>query len=198
MNIVPLRSEHVDGVAALHTATLTGLITELGPPTARVFYGGSAESALALGFVAEENGRVIGFVLGSTSPRALKRDVVSRHPLAAAVAVSAGAITHPRAIGWLMKSAGGPDEGSYDSNAPELTYLGVAAEARGHGVGRQLVNAFTEALRARNVESYELSVDEDNASAISFYQRTGFTEVGRYREFGRVHLRLRRNTGVSA
>jgi ribosomal protein S18 acetylase RimI-like enzyme len=195
--IEPLRPEHVDAVADLHMATLTGLITVLGHATARSFYQGCAESPLAVGFVAIDDHRVEGFVLGSTAPAALKRDVVARRPIATAFAMTGGILRDPRAVAWLMKSFRGPDEGSYDADAAELTYLAVAPEARGHGAGKQLVDAFSTALRAKGIRSYELSVDDDNKGAAAFYERNGFAEIGRYREFGKVHIRYRRDTFVS-
>ena len=46
-------------------------------------------------------------------------------------------------------------------------------------------------MRAAGATSYELSVDHDNAGADAFYRRLGFTQVGKYREFGVDHRRYR-------
>ena len=194
MTIEPLRPEHVAAVADLHVANLTGLVTVLGPRTARAFYDGCAESPLAIGFVAIEDGRVLGFVLGSTVPGELKREVAARRPVATGFAMAAGILMNPRAFLWLVKSFRGPDEGSYDAAAAELTYIAVTPDAQRHGAGRQLVDAFTAALREKGVRSYDLSVDEDNTAAAAFYERNGFVRLGSYREFGKVHIRYRRNT----
>ena len=196
VKIEPLQSAHVRAVAELHVATLTGLVTMLGVRVARTFYEGCAESPLAIGFVAIDQGVVRGFVLGSTAPAQLKRDVIARHPVRTAYAMVAGALGEPSGLAWLARSFRGPDEGSYDMSAAELTYIAVDPVMQRHGAGGQLVDAFTTALRARGVRSYELSVDEDNPAAAKFYEHHGFVSVGRYREFGKVHIRYRRETAA--
>jgi ribosomal protein S18 acetylase RimI-like enzyme len=91
-----------------------------------------------------------------------------------------------------VKSFRGPDDGAYDPQVPELTYLATAEHHRGSGIGRQLVDAFDTAMRERGAPAFELSVDEDNQAAIAFYERLGFRLSGKYREFGIVHRRYRR------
>ena len=45
-------------------------------------------------------------------------------------------------------------------------------------------------IRWSKLQVTELSVDDVNAAAASFYERRGFTEIGRYRQFGALHRRL--------
>lgn len=189
--IVPLAPAHVKDVARLHCATLTGLLSRLGPCAASAYYTGCARSAAAAGFVFLEAGEVKGFVLGSLGPGDLQREVVRHNPVGVFLGVCAGVLRRPSALRWLARSFRGPDAGSYDATAPELTYLAVGVPWRGTGAGRRLVEAFTSALREAGATACELSVDADNAEAVAFYERLGFRPVGRYREFGVLHLRYR-------
>jgi len=189
--IVPLAREHAREVAALHVAALTGLVTELGPAAARAFYAGCAGAPAARGFVDLEGGVLRGFVLGSVDPGALRRDVLRRNPAGSLLGIAAGIARRPGAALHLMRSVRAPDGGSYDARSPELTYLAVAAAARGAGMGRALVTAFTASLREAGVRSYELSVDDGNAGAAAFYEKLGFVSTGTYREFGIEHRRYR-------
>lgn len=59
-----------------------------------------------------------------------------------------------------------------------LTFC-VAENARGHGLGRALLDAACDAARATGVGAMFLEVGERNASAIALYRELGFTEVGR-------------------
>jgi len=192
--IEPLARRHVMRVAELHCAALTGLLTALGPAAARAFYEGCTRVRSATGFVSVNAGGVEGFVLGSTQPDALKGEVLRANPFGTLAGLLAGVLRRPGAIRWLLKSGGGPDEGRYDATSPELTYLAVAREARGGGVGRQLVDAFTRAMGEAGAPAYDLSVDDDNEGAIAFYERSGFVMLGRYSEFGILHRRYRRAT----
>jgi ribosomal protein S18 acetylase RimI-like enzyme len=189
--IVPLAKGHIREVARLHCETLTGLLTELGEPAARSFYAGAVRVSSARGLVDVEGGTVRGFVFGSVRPADLKKEIFRRNPFGTAASVLRGSLRKPAAFRFLLKSFKGPDDGAYDSACAELTYLAVAPDSRKSGAGRRLVDAFSAAMRDARVKSYELSVDDDNAGAIRFYETLGFKLVGRYREFGIAHGRYR-------
>jgi ribosomal protein S18 acetylase RimI-like enzyme len=166
--IVPLSSQHVSAVAQLHRASLTGLLTDLGLPAIRAFYAACAETDLAVGFVDVEGNTVRGFVLGSVQSQRLRAETMRRKPIATMLGIAVGVARKPSALRSLLRSLRGPDEGAYDRHVPELLYLAVDKSIRGGGVGAQLVAAFTHALAAAGADTYELSVDEDNSSAIAF------------------------------
>lgn len=189
--IVPFGLEHVDSVAKLHCAALTGLLSELGESAARAFYTGCVRSRAAIGFVNLEQGAVNGFVLGSIHPNELKKAVVCGDSAGTLAGVFLGILRRPAALARLIQSFMGPDEGNCDPREPELTYLAVAAGCRESGVGGELVNAFTQAMRDAAVSAYELSVDDDNEAAAAFYIGRGFAPIGHYREFGVWHRRYR-------
>jgi ribosomal protein S18 acetylase RimI-like enzyme len=189
--IESLGSEHVNEVAALHCATLTGLLSQLGKPAVEAFYKGCVKINLAIGLVYLEEGKARGFVLGSPHPDQLKGEVLRKNPFGTLASLFTGAIARPSSMMWLLKSFRGPDEGSFDTHAPELIYLAVSPDQRGGGVGSKLVKAFNERMRATGVDAYDLSVDEDNITAIAFYERLGFQRTGTYREFGTSHRRYR-------
>ena len=98
MTIEGLGPQHVRAVAALHTASLGGLLTQLGSATLRAYYRACATSPLATAFVAVEGNAVTGFVLGSTSPASLRRDVLRRNTLEVALGVASGVLRRPTAL----------------------------------------------------------------------------------------------------
>jgi ribosomal protein S18 acetylase RimI-like enzyme len=192
--IVPMSRQHVSDVARLHRASLTGLLADLGLPAISAFYAACTESRLSTAFVAVEGTVVRGFVLGSAESHRLRAATMRSKPIATLWGIATGVAKKPSALISLLRSFGGPEEGSYDRDSPELLYLAVANESRGSGVGAQLVTAFSEAMAAAGATAYELSVDEDNQSAITFYERLGFSLCGQYKEFGVWHRRYRRET----
>jgi ribosomal protein S18 acetylase RimI-like enzyme len=56
-----------------------------------------------------------------------------------------------------------------------LEDLFVTERARGGGYGRELVEASFESARVRGVRRIELDVNEQNESALRFYESLGFT-----------------------
>lgn len=189
--IARLGKEHVKEVARLHRANLTGLLSRLGLPAIKAFYAGCVKTSSAIGFVYVEDNLVRGFVLGSLHPGGLKNEALAKNPFDTLVGTCLGIIRHPSSLVFLLKSFRGPDEGAYKYDEPELTYIAVSSESRSSGIGTSLIEAFSNEIRKSGITAYELSVDDDNSSAISFYERLGFVLVGRYREFGVLHRRYR-------
>ena len=62
----------------------------------------------------------------------------------------------------------------------ELESLAVAEQARGSGVGAELMRACRELLRAEGISFWEVGVVESNAGAVRFYEREGFRRYYRY------------------
>jgi len=189
--ILPLDKRHVPQVAELHCASLTGLVSDLGIRAARAYYAGFVKAGTGVGFVCSEGDRVLGYVLGSARPDGLLREVLLRNPAGILAGVLTGIARRPAVLASLMKSLRGPDTGTYDKQAAELTYLAVSRDCRSGGIGRNLVDAFTRAMLDAGVKAYELSVDDDNSPAIGFYERLGFRLLGTYHEFGVWHRRYR-------
>jgi ribosomal-protein-alanine N-acetyltransferase len=65
----------------------------------------------------------------------------------------------------------------------ELGNVAVAEEARGAGIGRALVEAIVERVRARGSRECFLEVRESNAVAQGLYDDMGFEVVGRRRAY---------------
>jgi len=61
-----------------------------------------------------------------------------------------------------------------DGRAAEVTVVAVAPEARRRGLGRALLDAAVEALRAAGVDRAWLVTTNDNLAALRLYQRAGW------------------------
>jgi [ribosomal protein S18]-alanine N-acetyltransferase len=65
------------------------------------------------------------------------------------------------------------------STRERLYSLAVDPTARGHGLGRMLLDHLLAQARARGARAMRLEVREDNASALGLYREAGFREYGR-------------------
>jgi ribosomal protein S18 acetylase RimI-like enzyme len=63
----------------------------------------------------------------------------------------------------------------HDGHRGWVYYLAVAPDARRSGVGRALMAAAEEWLREREVPALNLMVRSENAAALGFYDRLGYT-----------------------
>jgi ribosomal protein S18 acetylase RimI-like enzyme len=79
--------------------------------------------------------------------------------------------------------------GYVDDAIPELT-LAVAEEARGRGVGTDVLGGLIESARGLVLPGLSLSVEDGNAGARKLYEKAGFTVVGRNGNSDTMLLRL--------
>ena len=91
-------------------------------------------------------------------------------------------ITRPLVLRQLISSVLSSSDEEMKSGAIELTYIGVASNHRGQGLGNELLSAFIEACRANGYSDVVLSVEKENESAIALYAKAGFKTIRTYAE----------------
>jgi ribosomal protein S18 acetylase RimI-like enzyme len=73
------------------------------------------------------------------------------------------------------------------TSVARLYSIAVAAGARGHGVGEQLLTAAEDEARRRGDLFMRLEVRADNAGAIALYERLGYKAFGRHLDYYEDH-----------
>jgi len=152
-------------------------------------------------FVAEDEGRVVGYLLGcvdsarAPSPAAvLARQVIRRFLL-----------LRPGTAGFLWRSiwdtarqGHSPTGELSDPRWPSHLHMNLLREARGCGVGARLMNTWLSRLHEVGSPGCHLATLAENAVAVAFFERMGFHHFGapvlvpgmRLRSGGRMHLQL--------
>ena len=87
-----------------------------------------------------------------------------------------------RALGWAALSPYSPRD-VYRGVAWESVY--VALDARGHGVGRSLLEALIAASEAAGVWSLQAGVLIENVASLAVHERVGFRRIGVQKRLGR-------------
>jgi len=85
-----------------------------------------------------------------------------------------------RVLGFACFGSASMAEGSFD-----LYWMVVAEEARRRGIGREILAAVEQELRAEGARLIRLETAgiDSYRAARAFYERTGYTEAGRIRDF---------------
>ena len=65
----------------------------------------------------------------------------------------------------------------YGAEYPAHLHIDLMPELQGQGWGRRLIETLIDALRERGVTGLHLVASSDNAGAIAFYPRVGFTAI---------------------
>jgi [ribosomal protein S18]-alanine N-acetyltransferase len=82
-------------------------------------------------------------------------------------------------LGCQTKEIAGFISGRQVLEEGEILNLAVKPQARRGGIGKALLKALLEVFARENVLQVFLEVRESNESAIVFYQKSGFQQVGR-------------------
>ncbi len=186
------------GLASLHAATMPTLLTDLGLPFLLRYYQLAQKSPSVIAFIAlhpttehkapsiDNDSLITAYCLGSPNPAALNAKL--RQPITwFSIQMLKLAFTRPSILIQLTQSIlTASNANSLRPGQIELTYIGVALQSRGQGLGLALLQKFAESARTAGYTSIALSVETDNPAAIGLYTKFGFTITQTFTE-GRYH-----------
>ncbi|MFZ2360463.1 MAG: GNAT family N-acetyltransferase [Anaerolineae bacterium] len=168
--------DDIPGVVAVHQAGFQGFfLTFLGPTFLHELYSAILADGDGIGFVAEVENHVGGFVMGTAQPAGFYRRLLRQRWWRFAWAAMLPVLRQPRIIPRLLRAFSMPDQATKHVGRGTLMSIAVAPDAQGKGVGQALVRAFlVEAVR-RDLRQVDLTTDQDNNDAVNrFYQNLGF------------------------
>jgi ribosomal protein S18 acetylase RimI-like enzyme len=178
---------------------------------ADIFSGYYTDAEPGSAFVVERSGMVCGYLLGcADSTKAWNPGTIAaRHLLRRGLAFRPG--TAPviwRTVGDTIadlarRRVAIRDLEFSDPRWPAHLHVDLLPEARGQGVGRELVRRWFDELHARGGIACHLQTLAENTAAIAFFESVGFERLGspvltpglRTRAGGRLHLQVMVQTG---
>jgi len=177
-----LDSRSLERLAYLHQSVMHLLLNDLGFPMVLRYYQIAREDPAVIGFYAvSSTEEILGWVIGSPNPYALNTRM--RTPLSWFLGQMIRlAATRPLVFLQVLFSVFSPSGRKLPPCAIELTYMGVAPEAQGRGVGRELVEVFAGASRSAGYCSVELTTETSNLQALALYEKSGFIVKRAFRE----------------
>lgn len=137
-------------------------------------------------FVAEAGNIVVGYLTAAMSTRKYARTMAGRIFVPAiAAALRRGTLFTGES--WRMFRAGFRNLGSHAKRItpgldrfPAHIHIDLLKEARGRGVGRELLAAFVELAASLAVEGIHATVRADNPDGKRFFERNRFAGIGGY------------------
>ena len=129
----------------------------------------------ACNFVAELEGKIVGYVLGAPDVRAYRWYFLR----------SAGEVLGRLLTGqypgflhsacYLLRTARYGSPLAPLRAYPAHLHINLLPESRGLGLGQKLLAAHLDCLRARGIPGVQLSTTRENTAALGLYQKFGFT-----------------------
>jgi ribosomal protein S18 acetylase RimI-like enzyme len=178
--IIPLSVKHSQEVACLHVEHLRSPLGGLtGRRLLQSYYTAVALEQGAYGYVAEQEGRVLGYVCGVWDP-AQVRATLLKHLWGPLLFWGVGqVIQKPRLLLSFFNRARtpAPSPGTSDTGY-ELRPIVVSPAARGTDLAAHLVKALLLDAQRRGYPGIHLFTEHDNIAANRFYQKAGFQAGG--------------------
>ena len=137
-------------------------------------------------WMAEHDGRVIGYLTGSLHPRRWWRAMYGRvAPAAVLASLWRGALLRRQTWRWLAAALKTARRGGWQRHVPLREYpahfhMNILPPCRGRQVGRQLLERFIAQARAEGLTGLHAAVRADNARACRFFERLGFAPLSRH------------------
>jgi ribosomal protein S18 acetylase RimI-like enzyme len=190
LTIRPLTEKDIPAVADVHSSVfIDSRSTHLGIRYVRKMFHWFSENHPSLCFVADEDGEIMGYVIGAIGGYGRK---IFRYAL---IEIAIGLLAHPGL--WLKRDTftlwysylqafnpalllvekGNRTRAGSDINLPTrgaLAGIGVLPSARGKGTGKLLVHAFEQAAKDKGAKLLGLSVEIDNQAARQLYENNGW------------------------
>jgi ribosomal protein S18 acetylase RimI-like enzyme len=196
--IRPMQSHDVEDVIRVHMEGFQGFfLTFLGPPFLREFYTGVCEDPSGIALVYDDGTSILGFVVGTVEPSGFYKRLIQKRWWRFGLASLKPLIKRPSIAPRLLGAFTLPGKtAKAQLKTGTLMSLAVMNRYHGNGVGKQLVSAFLEASRKRQVEIVNLTTDAvGNDSTNEFYSKMGFelvrifiTPQGRFMNEYNIHL----------
>jgi len=176
LQLRPMHLYDLPAIVQVHLNSFPNFfLTFLGPKFLKLLYHNIACAPEGIVLVAEMDGKVIGFVAGVTRQTGFYRRLLQRQAWAFAWAAMGAVLRRPAIIPRLWRAFRRPGEAAESAAEACLMSIAVAPEFQGQGLGKQLVEAFCQALVARGELAVCLTTDRDNNEVTNhFYQRLNF------------------------
>ena len=171
-----MKSDDVAKVVKIHLAGFSGFfLTFLGPAFLREFYKGTLADPSCICFVAEYQGNLIGFVVGTDQPSGFYRRLILKRWWHFALASLAPFFKRPSIAPRLLRAFAKPAEVTQRPGHGTLMSIAVLPEMMRKGIGKLLVQAFLKEAKSREVKQVDLTTDNENNHLVNnFYRGLGF------------------------
>ena len=183
MEATRIGKDNVIGIVNVHMRAFPSFfLTFLGPRFLKEFYGSFLVDEAGVGFVAIEDGEVLGAIVGPIVPDGYFKRLLKRRWWAFCIASLGAVIKKPTVIPRLFRAVF--YRGESPQNGPKLSLLSsiaVSPDAQGKGVGRLLVSRWLKEIQKKGSHGAFLTTDSENNEAVNgFYQNLGWNLESRY------------------
>jgi len=175
--------QDVHQTVAVHLVSFKGFfLSLLGARFLSLFYAGICRSPEGIAYVyLNEQGKLSGFVAGTSNPRGFYSRLLKRQWFKFAMAAFLPVLRKPSILNRVARAIFYPSRNPFGDDVAGLFSIGVLPELQGTGAGKFLVNAFLDEARDRGCKRVFLTTDRDDNELVNhFYKKLGFVVEREY------------------
>lgn len=175
-------SDYIKSIAELHKKAFpTFFLTQLGIPFLQTLYTGYMDDRDSGIIVAEDDGKLIGFIAYSNNYPRFYKGLVKHHLIKFAFCSLGAAIRHPSFIKRLLGAFKKGDSVVKEEQYVELASICVEPETESKGVGTQLIDYLKNIVDFNTYAYINLETDADGNDGVNmFYVKNGFKLAGQF------------------
>lgn len=125
------------------------------------------------GFVAEVDGNIWGYIIGTPVWKAYRRSLWRTVPGTILTTREPWRVLWP-SVRFLLRAGRHALPHADPHLYPAHLHLNVLAQARGHHLGERLLDAYLQHMRQLGVSGVQLSTTSENVAALRLYRKKGF------------------------
>lgn len=171
----------VAGIVDIHLRSFQGFfLSFLGPSFLKQYYGNMVDSPFGLALVICRRDKVVGFACGSDRMSGFYRDLLRTKWLQLSLAALPAVLRRPSTAVRLLRAAvTRPGRASGQRSPGELSSIAIHPDWEAGGLGKALLAAYIQEMKARGATELALSTDrDDNERVNAFYLHSGFSLAG--------------------
>lgn len=168
----------INDIVTIHLKTFTGFfLTFMGRGFLTHMYRSYCEHNESGILVAEDDGKVIGFLAYSGDFSALYKFMLKTHLISFAWYSIGAFFRRPSAFMHIIRAFLKPSEAKRSERYIELSSIGVDPAIKNKGVGSTLISTLTKKVDFKKFDYITLETDAlNNEGAIHFYEKNGFIQ----------------------
>ena len=176
VKILPLTNQGIKEVVDIHMQAFPDFfLTFLGPGFLKEFYKSFLYDDQGIGFVAIENSRILGAIVGPFKPAGYFKRLLCRKWYAFCFASIGAVLKKPTIVKRLFGAVFYRGQAPQGKNRALLSSIAVSPDAQRKGVGKALVMKWHDAVGARGGKGAFLATDTENNNVVnSFYRNLGW------------------------
>lgn len=176
VKILPLTNQGIKEVVDIHMQAFPDFfLTFLGPGFLKEFYKSFLYDDHGIGFVAIENSRILGAIVGPFKPTGYFKRLLCRKWYAFCFASIGAVLKKPTVVKRLFRAVFYRGQAPQGKNRALLSSIAVSPDAQRKGVGKALVMKWLDAVGARGGKGAFLTTDTENNNVVnSFYHSLGW------------------------